>query len=50
LSSDSKHEERGEKANRPKYSPPRLGIWEGDIGCTAKMAIGGLTIDNQLTS
>ena len=29
-----------------KTLPPRFGIWEGSIGHTAKLAIGGFNINN----
>jgi hypothetical protein len=33
-----------------KHCPPRLGIREGSIACTAKLATCGLSIDNCMTS
>lgn len=41
---------RGRKTSRPIHNTPRFGIWEGSTWCTAKLALGGLSIDNQLTS
>ena len=39
-------EKRVKKESKFQYWPPKFGMWEGFIGCAAKLATCGLSINN----